>query len=133
MFCCTEAVKLARAARHGVESHANDAEMLAFYADPDMLRLAAFGSNEVTVKEPENPYSRWLVWAAALNSKAYAYAHQRQKQLLGMANGHSGNTFGCALHLAFVYTEAPEFVVEQHGALTPLVGCEAYGCPHEES
>jgi len=41
---------------------------------------------------------------------------------------HSGNTFGCACRLAFLYLTQPEGVVQLHGALAPLVGSEEYGC-----
>jgi len=51
-----------------------------------------------------------------------------QMKMVNMSNGHSGNTFGCATLLAKLYVSEPELVVKLHGALTPLVGCEAYGC-----
>jgi hypothetical protein len=50
-----------------------------------------------------------------------------------ISGDHSGNTFGCACVLALAYVANPEFVVKMHGALTPLVGCEAYGCKHVPS
>lgn len=56
-----------------------------------------------------------------------------QKRLVpALSTEHSGNTFGMAALLARTYVEKPEFVPKQHGALTPLVGCQAYGCKHEE-
>lgn len=48
----------------------------------------------------------------------------------GLEDGHSGNTFGCACSLARGYVTDPEFVTKMHGALTPLVGCDDYGCRH---
>jgi hypothetical protein len=45
--------------------------------------------------------------------------------------GHSGNTFGMSVRLAYHYLANPENVYREHGALVALVGCEAYGCPHE--
>ena len=45
--------------------------------------------------------------------------------------GHSGNTFGFACALARHYITNPENVYREHGALTPLVGCQEYGCPHQ--
>jgi hypothetical protein len=48
-------------------------------------------------------------------------------------SGHSGNTFGFAVRMAAIYLKAPENVERMHGALVPLVGCEAYGCTHEAS
>ena len=133
MFSCTEGVKFAEAARAAVDAHANDAEVDAFYADPAKLRDAAYGSSEATTTEPENPYTRWLVWAQALNSKAYDYDYKRQQTLIGSDGGHSGNTFGMAMRLAWLYIEHPDFVAKEHGAMVPLVGCKDYGCTHEEA
>lgn len=48
----------------------------------------------------------------------------------GIDPGLSGNQFGLALNLAGIYLTEPEMVVRQHGAMTPLVGCEKYGCTH---
>lgn len=57
---------------------------------------------------------------------------QQQKQLVPtLDDGHSGNTFGSAVRLAHWYLTNRENVVLEHGALTPLVGCEAYGCTHD--
>jgi hypothetical protein len=62
----------------------------------------------------------------------HAAPWDEQKRLVpGLSDGHSGNTFGTACMLARAYVEKPEFVAKLHGALTPLVGCEAYGCKHE--
>jgi len=56
-----------------------------------------------------------------------------QKQLVpGLDDEHSGNTFGSACAMAFVYLKDQELVTKLHGALTPLVGCEAYGCKHDK-
>lgn len=41
---------------------------------------------------------------------------------------HSGNTFGCAVQLAYQYIAHAENVEKMHGALAPLVGSEEYGC-----
>lgn len=42
--------------------------------------------------------------------------------------GHSGNSWSASLGLARVFVEQPELVFKMHGALCPLVGCDAYGC-----
>lgn len=42
-----------------------------------------------------------------------------------------GNTFGFACVLARHYITNPENVYREHGALTPLVSCQEYGCPHQ--
>ena len=52
----------------------------------------------------------------------------KQKMIVPIDDGHSGNTFGCAVMLAILYVTSPEYIIKAHGALAPLVGCEAYGC-----
>lgn len=57
---------------------------------------------------------------------------EAQKILVpNLSDDHSGNTFGVAIALAYCYLENLEFVSKLHGALTPLVGCEKYGCKHD--
>lgn len=58
-----------------------------------------------------------------------SYERQR-KTVPDLYDGHSGNSFDCAVRLARLYLENPIFVIAEHGALTPLVGCEEYGCAH---
>ncbi len=42
---------------------------------------------------------------------------------------HSGNTFGFSVFLARLLARGDEDnIVQMHGALCPLVGCESYGC-----
>lgn len=54
--------------------------------------------------------------------------YDKQKMIVPIDDGHSGNTFGCAVMLAILYVTSPEYIIKAHGALAPLVGCEAYGC-----
>lgn len=57
-----------------------------------------------------------------------------QKALVpGLDDGHSGNTFGCSVRLAYLFLEKPENVVLLHGALAPLVGSNDYGCVPKEA
>jgi len=51
-----------------------------------------------------------------------------QTKLTGISDGHSGNTFGTAVRLAYLYLTTPENVPKLHGALAPLVGSKEYGC-----
>lgn len=54
------------------------------------------------------------------------YAEQRKR--VPIDDGHSGNTFGAACMLAALYLrEGGRYVPQMHGALSPLVGSEAYG------
>lgn len=51
----------------------------------------------------------------------------------GIDGGHSGNSFQFAVRLALLWVNYPARVIAEHGALTPLVGCAEYGCPHPEA
>ena len=55
-------------------------------------------------------------------------SYEEQKKLTGLDDGHSGNTFGIAVHLAYLYLKTPENVPKLHGALATLVGSQEYGC-----
>lgn len=57
---------------------------------------------------------------------------QQKEELPKLSNDHSGNTFGMSCRLAHWYLSKPEMVIKEHGALTTLVGCNEYGCPHKE-
>lgn len=77
--------------------------------------------------------------AKALKTRAaiaewYKLPPEEQRKVVEYDEGHSGNSFGQAVRLACAYAdEAYEYVALSHGALTPLVGCEACGCTHEEA
>lgn len=109
MFACTEAVKIARHLRSKLE--------------PD-----------ATAED---------IRQVAMTFQKANYDEQREV----ISDGHSGNTFGVALLLARLHLmdefglkaepsadgqELPDMplVVQAHGALTPLVGCDDYGCVH---
>lgn len=47
--------------------------------------------------------------------------------VLGLADGHSGNTFGASVALANQYLQAPQDIPRIIGALSPLVGSCEYG------
>jgi len=58
---------------------------------------------------------------------------EEQKKIVDIDEGHSGNTFGCAVNLACLYlSKCPENIVKQYGALAPLVGSKEYGCIPKE-
>lgn len=58
-------------------------------------------------------------------------SYKRQRELVpDLYVGHSGNSFGCAVHLAHMYVTNPLLVIAEHGAMVPLTGCEEYGCAH---
>jgi hypothetical protein len=99
MFCCEEAVKLAR--------HLGTIDAAEHYAS-----LAA----SETWKADNERWNREWEEQKAIDRAA------------GLADGHSGNTHGMAVALAFWYLKHPENVERMHGALAPLVGSFEYGC-----
>ena len=52
---------------------------------------------------------------------------KQKKKVKKLSDGHSGNTFGGSVHLAYWYLQQPENVVKMHGSLATLVGSDAYG------
>jgi hypothetical protein len=58
-------------------------------------------------------------------------SYKRQREMVpGISDDHSGNSFDAAVHLAWYYVQNPLWAILEHGALTPLVGCDDYGCAH---
>lgn len=123
MFVCEEAVKftaVAADARLSLEYHKEIAD---FWADEEMRKKA-----RMEYDPPEDFIAQFFGWASALNSEAYDYDYARQQQVLGTADGHSGNTFGMAMRLAYLYADGNYEGVDKHyGAMAPLVGSEEYG------
>ena len=77
----------------------------------------------------------WLTAQNQLISQSYdrfcTMSWDDQKAAIpDLFDGHSGNSFGFAMRLGYWHATEPERVVQEHGALTPLVGCDAYGCKH---
>jgi hypothetical protein len=75
-----------------------------------------------------------LVIAEALGSPeavvAFNELHDWEAQLAmvpDLSPAHSGNTFGTACHLAFLYLQSPEWVLKLHAAMAPLIGSKAAG------
>jgi hypothetical protein len=98
MFCCQQAVEIANA--------------FLSKATQDLL-------NNLPVDKKAATYLEWF--------KILKF--QQQKMIVpALSNDHSGNTFGAACNLAWLYLTSPNLVPKQHGALCPLVGCKEYGC-----
>jgi hypothetical protein len=51
-----------------------------------------------------------------------------QRKIVDVDPGHSGNSFGYTICNAKLWLTNPEQIINYHGALSKLVGCEAYGC-----
>lgn len=97
LFCCTEAVKLA--------TYLRSVEAAERYTQLTQCSIT---------DEKERWYREW----------------EEQKAIdkaAGISDGHSGNTHGAMVSLAFWYLKQPEAVAKIHGALSPLVGSFAYG------
>lgn len=52
---------------------------------------------------------------------------EQMQMVEGLSDGHSGNTFGCAIALAYWYLSDENNVSKMHGSLSPLVGSKAFG------
>jgi hypothetical protein len=87
-------------------------------------------SEPITHEEAEQRVRDWFKRFNDLNFEMQNYV---VKTLTGneLYDGHSGNSWGMAQRLAYWYLMKPEYVVEEHGAMTALTGCEDYGCTHE--
>lgn len=68
---------------------------------------------------------------AADNLEVFSKLPYAEQKKAGISNGHSGNSFDMVLQLAYHYVTDPGLVIQEHGALTLLVGCVVYGCPHD--
>jgi len=91
-----------------------------------------FGAYEVFCMEEAVKISRICKTAERVREFAQA-DHAAQKAAaeaasVALGDGHSGNTFAAACHLAHAYIARPELLSMIHGALCPLVGCVEYGC-----
>lgn len=91
----------------------------------DALRIASYCSvNRIATEfEGDEP-------TAAENVLAFQELPFEEQKKAGIDEGHSGNSFGFACRLAYLWVTDPGRVPQEHGALVPLVGCEQYGCPH---
>lgn len=54
--------------------------------------------------------------------------HQQKMVHPNMDDGHSGNTWGMSLRLAYYLASEPVAVPKLHAAICPLLGCEDAGC-----
>ncbi len=110
---------------------------------PDIFkkRIDAFRANNPNFRRDYEGYEMFCIKEAIKIANAvkdptkidefYHKPFEEQAKMAGIDDGHSGNTFGCACNLALDYLTNPSVVPKVHGALAPVVGCKAYGCPHE--
>lgn len=125
------------------ERQANDARIAAL---PDVFqrRIQRFRNGNPEFWWKHQPYELFVCEQAVLIAQAmkspddvpaFAKLSWEQQKLVvpELDGGHSGNTFGAACRLAHWYLTQPENVVREHGALAVLVGCDEYGCTHDEA
>jgi hypothetical protein len=92
----------------------------------DALKVASWCSVN-RVGEPDGGHEP----TAAENIVVFQKLPWEEQKKSGVGDGHSGNSFGFVVRLAYLWVTDPGAVVLEHGALTPLVGCDDYGCPHD--
>lgn len=94
------------------------------------LRAAGIKTKEQGARWPDTPEGRLQAFAA-INSDVNDYRYPLEREIIpALSGGHSGNSHGAMIRLAWWYLTKPENVEREHGALVPLVGCESYGCTH---
>lgn len=103
-------------------------ESYELFACTEALKIASYCSIN-RIAEPEDGHEP----TADENIVAFQKLPYEEQKKAGIADGHSGNTFGFACRLAYLWVTDPGMVVAEHGALVALVGCEEYGCPHEKA
>jgi hypothetical protein len=102
-------------------------------------RLDRFRANNPDFRWKFESYEMVCLRDAVKISKAFETAEQikdfaqmdweaQMKFVPNLDEGHSGNTFGFAVRLAYLNKTTPELVEKEHGAMCPLVGCKDYGC-----
>lgn len=128
-------------ARAESERSVNDARIAAL-PEPFKRRIERFRAGNPEFWWDFQPYELFCCEEAVRIAKALkdrpggvrgfaGLSWEQQKAIVpGLGDGHSGNTFSMSVRLAHWYLTNPDNVVREHGALTPLVGCQAYGCTH---
>lgn len=102
-------------------------------------RLDRFRSNHPDFRWQHEAYELFVCEAAvriadhfkdpaAIDTFAKLSYEEQQREIPGIGDDHSGNTWGCAVHLARIFVQMADGVTLEHGALCPLVGCRDYGC-----
>lgn len=92
----------------------------------DALKIASYCSIN-RIAKPNDGHEP----TADENVQAFSKLPYEEQEKAGINEGHSGNSFGFAVRLAYLWVTDPGMVVLEHGALTPLAGCDKYGCPHD--
>lgn len=102
-------------------------------------RIAGFEERNADFRREHEPYEIFVcdqaIYIAAtlktgdeIERVGKLDSEPQREALPDLGGDHSGNTFGAAMRLAWLFVTSPENVERQHGAMCPLVGCGAYGC-----
>ncbi|PID52190.1 MAG: hypothetical protein CR972_02800 [Candidatus Moraniibacteriota bacterium] len=106
LFCCEQAIVIYNAINTKLQQEAKD--------------------DGLTVEQYQKKYTMRVKF---LFHELSAMSFEEQKEVIPeLEDNHSGNTFGTAMKLAFLYTFQPDSVAKLHGAMAPLVGSQEYGC-----
>ena len=98
-----------------------------FRANNDRFRID-FESYELFCCEQAVVIAKGCKSAAGVEEFRKLKWEEQLERVPELSDGHSGNTFGFAVTLAYWYLQQPENVTKMHGALAPLVGSKEYGC-----
>lgn len=106
------------------------------------IRINWFRKNNSRFRIEYEPYELFVCKESLKIAKALEFPEaiekwskmdsKEQEKYVKIDQGHSGNTFGCAVLLAQLYCLKPQYVILGHGALIYLCGCKDYGCFHNK-
>lgn len=107
LLCCEQAIIIATAIRNQLIDEALARGISLEEAKKQIVERAPFAIEEFA----QLPYEKQM------------------EAIPGISDGHSGNSFGFSVRLAYFYVSGQsESVAKMHGALAHLVGSEEYGC-----
>lgn len=103
-------------------------------------RIARFRSNAPDFRWRIEPYELFICEEAVKIAAAIdtiealrdfnTLSWNEQKALApSIDDGHSGNTWGMSVRLAYHLKTVPENVVREHAGMAPLLSCDGAGCP----
>lgn len=111
-----------------------------FLALPDVFqrRISRFRANNPDFRWKYESYEMWVCEEAVRFTTHFKTAeallawaklpYDKQQETFSYSDGHSGNTYGCAVRLAELFITQPENVVWLPGAMAAIVGSKEYGC-----
>jgi len=110
---------------------------------PDPLRLRVEGFREFGGDEWRWDYEPYEMASCEEAARIYRVCHGDEQQIQNFAlltpeqqrkrnpkmdTGHSGNTWGMAIRLAWLMARDDSLVPKEHAVICPLIGCKEAGC-----